>query len=302
LAVDPSLLVDVPFFALLEEEERSALAERLDGMTSAEGSALFNYGDPGDSLYIVRSGEVEIYFKNDTGERIVLETAREGDFFGEISLLDGGPRTASAIVTKNLDAVVVDRGDLDEFLRLRPHAAMHLLAASGRRLRETTKLLRHSVSRDINEETEDKRTSVMKVADWISEFSGSLPFLFIHIGIFFVWIVLNVGPLAHTGAGGFDPFPFGLLTMVVSLEAIILSVFVLLSQNRQVARDRVRNDIEYQVNLKAELEIGHLHEKMDHLHAEVLSRLEKLERGAPGQSLVASWSSKPPKPTTNDKP
>jgi uncharacterized membrane protein len=126
-------------------------------------------------------------------------------------------------------------------------------------------LLRRSVSRDINEETEDKRTTVMKMADWISEFSGSLPFLFIHIGIFFVWIVLNIGPLVHSDIGGFDPFPFGLLTMVVSLEAIILSVFVLLSQNRQVARDRVRNDIEYQVNLKAELEIAHLHEKFDEL-------------------------------------
>ncbi|HEY4157981.1 MAG TPA: cyclic nucleotide-binding domain-containing protein, partial [Polyangiaceae bacterium] len=153
VAVDPQILADVPFFSLLEEQERAVLAERLDDLSVNAGSALFNYGDPGDSLYIVRSGEVEIYFKNDTGERIVLETARIGDFFGEISLLDGGPRTASAVVTKNLDAVVVDRGDLDEFLRLCPSAAMNLLAASGRRLRETSKLLRHSVSRDINEET-----------------------------------------------------------------------------------------------------------------------------------------------------
>jgi len=239
---------------------------------------MFSYGDPGDSLYIVRSGVVEIFSRNDTGEKIVLETARAGDFFGEISLLDGGPRTASAVVIEDLDAVVVDREDLEEFLRLCPAAALSLLTASGRRLRETAKLLRHSVSRDINEETEDKRTSVMKVADWISEFSGSLPFLFIHIGIFFVWIVLNAGPLAHTRIGNFDPFPFGLLTMVVSLEAIILSVFVLLSQNRQVARDRVRNDIEYQVNLKAELEIGHLHKKLDALHEEAMRRLANLER------------------------
>jgi uncharacterized membrane protein len=119
----------------------------------------------------------------------------------------------------------------------------------------------------------------MKVADWISEFSGSLPFLFIHCGIFFVWIVLNAGPLAKVETlGGWDPFPFGLLTMVVSLEAIILSVFVLLSQNRQVARDRVRNDIEYQVNLRAELEVSHLHEKMDQMNADLLARLEKIER------------------------
>jgi uncharacterized membrane protein len=278
LAVDPQHLAEVPFFALLAPDQRALLAARIDSTTAPAGQQMFSYGDPGDSLYIVRSGVVEIFSHNDTGEKIVLETARAGDFFGEISLLDGGPRTASAVVVEDLDAVVVDREDLEEFLRLCPAAALSLLTASGRRLRETAKLLRHSVSRDINEETEDKRTSVMKVADWISEFSGSLPFLFIHIGIFFVWIVLNAGPLSRTRIGNFDPFPFGLLTMVVSLEAIILSVFVLLSQNRQVARDRVRNDIEYQVNLKAELEIGHLHKKLDALHEEAMRRLANLER------------------------
>ncbi|HEY4106584.1 MAG TPA: DUF1003 domain-containing protein [Polyangiaceae bacterium] len=278
MSVDPQHLAEVPFFELLDDEQRATLAARVETTTAPVGQHMFSYGDPGDSLYIVRSGVVEIYSRNDTGERIVLETARTGDFFGEISLLDGGPRTASAVVLEDLDAVVVDREDLEEFLRLCPAAALSLLTASGRRLRETGKLLRHSVSRDINEETEDKRTTVMKVADWISEFSGSLEFLFIHLGLFFVWIVLNVGPLTNLSFGNFDPFPFGLLTMVVSLEAIILSVFVLLSQNRQVARDRVRNDIEYQVNLKAELEIGHLHEKLDQLHEEAMRRLANLEK------------------------
>jgi len=127
-------------------------------------------------------------------------------------------------------------------------------------------------------------------ADWISDFSGSLPFLFIHCGLFFVWIILNTGPLARTPLGGWDEFPYGLLTMCVSLEAIILSVFVLLSQNRQVARDRVRNDIEYEVNLKAELEIAHLHEKFDHLHAELLDRLSTLEKSARIQAKTPTQS------------
>jgi CRP/FNR family cyclic AMP-dependent transcriptional regulator len=280
VGADPEVLTEVPFFQLLDEQERAALAERVDTVTRPAGSLLFNYGDPGDSLYIVRAGEVEIFFKNDTGERIVLETARAGDFFGEISLLDGGPRTASALVTKDLKAVVVDRADIESFLRARPAAAMELLTAAGRRLRESAKLLRRTASRNINDETEDKRTRVMKMADWISEFSGSLPFLAIHCVLFFIWIVLNTGPLADTPIGGWDAFPYGLLTMAVSLEAIILSVFVLLSQNRQVARDRVRNDIEYEVNLKAELEIAHLHEKFDHLHAELLERLASLEKAS----------------------
>jgi CRP/FNR family transcriptional regulator, cyclic AMP receptor protein len=276
MPADPQLLNEVPLFALLDEQERATLAKQMETVTFPAGTTLFHRGDPGDSLYVVRSGEVEIFFKNDTGERFLLETARAGDFFGEVSLLDGGPRTASAVCTQDVEAVEVDREDLAELVRIRPGAAMELLTATGRRLRETNEALRRTASRNVNVETEDKRSRVMKVADWISEFSGSLDFLFIHIGLFFLWIVLNSGPLARFG--GFDPFPYGLLTMCVSLEAIILSVFVLLSQNRQVARDRVRNDIEYDVNLKAELEIAHLHEKFDHLHAELLQRLNKIER------------------------
>ncbi|HEY3233180.1 MAG TPA: DUF1003 domain-containing protein [Polyangiaceae bacterium] len=287
MTAPPEVLADVPLFALLDDDERAQLAARVATVKLAAGEAIFNYGDPGESLYIVCGGEVEIFFKNDTGERVVLETARPGHFFGEISLLDGGPRTASAVVTKDLDAVVVSRADLADLLRAHPAAAMDLLSASGRRLRESTKLLRRSVSRNINEETEDRRTAVGKVADWISLFTGSLPFLFIHCGIFAVWILLNTGPLSHSGVGDWDPFPYGLLTMCVSLEAIILSVFVLLSQNRQVARERVRNDIEYQVNLKAELEIAHLHEKFDQLQAELWARLQNLEQASrPGTKFV----------------
>jgi uncharacterized membrane protein len=269
------ILAQVSLFSLLDEQERGILAARVEAIDLPAGASIFNTGDPGDTLYIVISGQVEVYFRNDTGERIVLETAEPGDFFGEISLLDNGPRTASAVVTADLHALMVDRGDLDELIRLKPGAAMELLTATGRRLRKNAELLRHTASRNVNQEIEDHRTTVMKVADWISDFSGSLPFLFLHVGFFLVWIILNVDLLP---IGGFDPFPFGLLTMVVSLEAIILSVFVLLSQNRQIARDRVRGDIEYDVNLKAELEIAHLHEKVDHMHAEVLGRLAALER------------------------
>jgi uncharacterized membrane protein len=271
------MLLEVPLFADLDEGERAILAERLDVVTLTEGKVVYQHGEPGDALYVVRSGAVELFFKNDEGERILFESVGPGDFFGEISLLDGGGRTTSAVVKHDVEALVVDRGDLDELLRLRPLAAMHLMKALGRRLRETSRLLRHAASRNVNEETEDRRTLVMKIADWISEFSGSLPFLFIHLGIFALWIGLNAGPLGKSAIGGWDPYPFGFLTMVVSLEAIVLSVFVLLSQNRQVARDRVRNDIEYRVNLKAELEISHLHEKIDDLHEHLLARLARLE-------------------------
>ncbi len=276
------MLSGVPLFEPLDAATREELAKRVDVEKHEAGKVIFSRGDPGESMYVVLSGEVEIVVKNDTGETMVLERAHAGDFFGEISLLDLGPRTATARVISDLEAVVVDRGDLDELLKARPDSAQMFLTAMGKRLRETARLLRGTASRNVNEEEEDRRTAVMKVADWISEFSGSLPFLFMHCGIFFVWIILNTGPLAHSSIGGFDPFPYGLLTMVVSLEAIILSVFVLLSQNRQVARERVRNDIEYQVNLRAELEIAHLHETLDHMNAEILARLSAIERTVGG--------------------
>jgi CRP/FNR family cyclic AMP-dependent transcriptional regulator len=282
------ILAEVPLFSLLDAQERGVLSARLDVVRIPKGEHVFHGGDPGDSLYIVQDGEVEIYVKNDTGERIVLERARSGDFFGEISLLDGEARTASAVVEEALTAVVVDRADLEELFRMRPAAAMDLLTAAGRRMRQTAQLLRRMASRNVNEETEDSRSIVMKAADWNSDFSGSLPFLFIHVGIFAVWIGFNVQPFDRMPMiGGFDPFPFGLLTMCVSLEAIILSVFVLLSQNRQIERDRVRNEIEYEVNLKAELEIAHMHEKVDHMHAELMKRLDRIEKGNGGGSKDA---------------
>ena len=272
------MLAEVPIFALLDESERAALAERVEVERHAAGAFVFLAGDPGDRLFVVRSGKVELFFQNDTGDRIVLETAGVGDFFGEMSLLDGGPRMASAEVIEDLDAVVVDREDLDELFRIRPAAAMDMLTATGKRLRETTKLLRHTASRNVNREEHDARSWVMIAADVISAFTGSLPFLFIHVVLFALWIGLNVRPLSTSHIGGFDPFPFGLLTMAVSLEAIILSVFVLLSQNRQAERDRVRNDVEYEVNLKAELEIAHLHVTVDDMHGAFVARLAAIEK------------------------
>jgi uncharacterized membrane protein len=275
-AAKVELLAEVPFLQFLDDKDRAALAADLDVVRFPAGRVLFNYGDPGDSLYVIRSGEVEVFFKDDTGSRIVLDTAKAGDVFGELSLLDGGPRTASVVATQDLEALRVDRANLDHFLKGHPAATLDLLTAMGRRLRATSEKLRHTASRNVNEEIHDKRTTVQKTADWIAEFSGSIAFLVLHIILFTAWIVLNLGWIP--GVPIFDPFPYGLLTMSVSLEAIFLSVFVLLSQNRQAAKDRIRSDIEYDVNLKAELEIAHLHEKMDHLTAEMARRLAAIEQ------------------------
>ena len=272
---EAELLKNVPLFHLLDDKERSELAAQLDVVKFAAGEHIFHYGEPGDSIYVISSGEVEVFMKNDTGERIVLEVATRGDFFGELSLLDNGTRTASVMAVQDTETLRLDRGDLETFLRLCPHAAMEMLGAMGKRHRVTVERLRHTASRNVNVEVDDERSAVQKAADWIAEFSGSVPFLLLHMVFFAAWLVVNTVPIR--GFQPFDPYPFGFLTLAVSLEAIFLSVFVLLSQNRLAAKERVRGDIEYDVTLKAELEIAHLHEKMDRLTSNVLTRLENLK-------------------------
>jgi len=278
MAADAALLAGVPFFQYLDADEREVLARQLDEVSIPAGQLVFQANDPGGTLFVIREGSVEVFIEDETGERYVLETPGPGEVFGEISFLDGGSRTASVVVVEDLDALAVDRDDLSHLFRAHPEAGLDIIAAMGKRLRRSVELLRNTASRNVNTEVADHRTTVERAADWIAAFSGSITFLMLHVVFFAAWIGLNTNWLPGWKPPMFDPFPFGLLTMVVSLEAIILSVFVLLSQNRQVAKDRIRGDIEYEVNLKAELEIAQLHEKMDRLHVEALRRLEEVHR------------------------
>ncbi len=257
------VLSDVPLFANLDDNECQVLAERVDLLELVPGKVLYEYGDPGDWMVVVKRGEIELSVTNKTGEKVVVDRIGPGEFCGEISLLDAGVRTATAKVLTAGEAIIVDRGDLDELLRLRPAAGLDLLGATGKALRVHAQLLRNAASRNVNEEAGDSVGVVRRLADAVAGFSGSITFLILHLFIFAAWIVLNIGALPF---GDFDPYPFGLLTMAVSLEAIILSTLLLFSSNRQTARDRIRSDIEYDVNLKAELQIQHLHEKVDQLH------------------------------------
>jgi CRP/FNR family cyclic AMP-dependent transcriptional regulator len=279
MPTEVALLAGVPFFQYLDDDEREVLAQQLDVVRLPAGEVVFHVDDPGGILYVIRQGCVEVFLKDDTGERIVLETPGPGEVFGELSFLDGGARSASVVVTEDLEALAVDRDDLNHLFRTHPEAGLDIIAAMGKRLRRSVELLRRTASRNVNAEVEDRRTKVERAADWIAAFSGSITFLMLHVVFFAVWILLNVNWLPGWRPPMFDPFPFGLLTMVVSLEAIILSVFVLLSQSRQATKDRIRGDIEYEVNLKAELEVAQLHEKIDRLHAEALGRLDELRRG-----------------------
>ena len=275
MGCDVSLLTGIEFFELLKEDDRLELANVVDAVKLNAGETLFHAGEPGESLFIVRSGSIELFIKDTAGQKIVLTIAEEGSLFGELSLLDSGPRTATAIALSDTELLVLDRDDLLLLFQKRPDAALNMLAAMSTMTRKADELLRTRVSRNVNEEMEEHSTPLQRIADWIAWFSGSMPFLMINAAWFIIWIFLNT---VHTGIPQFDPYPFGLLTMIVSLEAIFLSCFVLVSQNRQAEKDRVRADIEYEVNMKAELEVTHLHEKTDRIYENMLARFAKLEK------------------------
>lgn len=280
------MLAEVELFALLDAEERAFLGARVKGVRFKAGEFVFRYGDPGHSMYVLKSGNVELAIKTKTGENVVLAQRTANEFFGEISLLDEGPRTATARALDDIEALEVDRSDLDELFRLRPAAALQLLAATGSRLRQTTQLLRNATTRNPNQDLEQRRTLVMRATDWIARFVGSLRFLSMHLAFFALWFAWNL----LLPARSFDQFPFGFLTLVVSLETILMSVFVLLSQNRQADRDRVRNDVEYDVNLKSEMQIAHMHEKVDDNYAEFQKRLARMEKKLVALTLPAVHS------------
>ena len=271
---DVRMLAKNELFEQLTEEDRAQLAQVVDRRELAAGTTLFQAGEPGESLFVVSSGEVELFIKDTAGQKIVLTVARDGEIFGELALLDRGARTATALALVDTVLLELDRDDLLLLFQKTPEAAVRLLAAVGHMTRKADELLQTRVSRNVNIEVEENLSPLQKIADWIAWFSGSMPFLLINAVWFIGWIIVNTFRL---GIPAFDPYPFGLLTMIVSLEAIFLSCFVLISQNRQAEKDHVRSDVEYEVNIKAELEVAHLHEKTDRIYTEMLERFVTIE-------------------------
>lgn len=223
-------LAEVKLFELLDADELAELAAVIDEKKLSANEILFHAGDVGESLFIVQSGEIELYIKDTTGQKIVLKVTEAGDIFGEMSMLDNRPRSATAIALMDSELFVLDRDDLLLLFQKQPDAGLNMLAAMTGMLRKADELLRTRVAQNVNDAMDEKLSTLQRIADWIAWFSGSMQFLILNALIFIVWIVINTLP---TGIEQFDPFPFGLLTMIVSLEAIFLSCFVLISQNRQ---------------------------------------------------------------------
>lgn len=275
MSTNVSMLAEIPMFSLLDHDERTTLAELMKEESFAAGKYVFTAGDHGDSLYIVRRGRVQVFVEDDAGENIVLGESEPGDVFGEISLLDGGPRTATAVCLETSEVFRLDRESLQELVSSHPHAALDLLTVVGRRLRTTDELLRMHVSRNANVEEAEQLTVGQRIADHVAAFGGSWTFIILFSVIIGVWISLNsMALLKHS----FDPYPFILLNLVLSTLAAFQAPVIMMSQNRQASKDRIKSDLDFEVNRKAELEVAELHRKLDRMYDRVQERWGEQEK------------------------
>lgn len=269
-----NMIGEVPIFELLDDAERADLARRMDCRDFPKGAVIFEYGDPGGEIFILRNGNVEVFVETCDGERIVLGENERGDVLGELSFLDGGARTATAVAREDTQTLSMHRDRLLDFIDKHPHAALDLLTVVGRRLRATDELLRTHVSRNVNIELQESMTFGQRVADKVADFGGSWTFIGIFAVVMVVWVILNTAALfAHH----FDPYPYILLNLFLSMVAAIQAPVIMMSQNRQAAKDRLQADQDYQVNLKAELEVAQLHRKLDRLYERLEQHWAKLE-------------------------
>lgn len=273
MAAEADLLADIPLFTLLDHEERFTLAGLLERKVVPAGRVLFEVGEPADSLFIVRSGVVRTFVENTLGETIVLADLGPGEIVGEISLLDGGPRTAGAVVTDPAELLEIDRPALLEVIARHPHAALDLMTIMGRRLRGTSEVLRHRVARNLNVEEQARLTLGQRVADRVAAFGGSWGFIGSFALVLVLWLIVNI----VRDERAFDPYPFILLNLVLSTLAALQAPIIMMSQNRLAAKDRLQADLDYEVNLKAELEIAQLHVRIDRLNESLQSRLADIE-------------------------
>ena len=255
------LLANIPLFEGIGFEERASLARYFKKREFKAGEHIVYVGVSGQEFYIVNSGQVAVTLPNDKGQEIVLTMLNPGQFFGEIALLDGGPRTASARAEADSELLELSRDDFYAFLMQNPKVAIGMMAIQARRQRETNEKLRNI--KNANEVFEQKQSIAERASERIATTFASNTFLLVNLVFFAAWIVINV---VIGKKNQFDDAPtFPTLGFIITLESILLSMFVLASQKLQSNRDRVRADLEYNVNVKAQLEVTQLHQKVDRL-------------------------------------
>ena len=262
-------LRSVPLFASLDDDAATDLRNLLSEKEVPQKTRLFKQGDTGDAMYLIESGRVRISIRDADEQEVTLAELAQGDFFGEMSIIDGRQRSADAQVIEDSRLAVLSREAFLAFVRRKPDVALEMLTALTERLRRTDELLRSRVSRNVNEEQEARLTLADRAADMIAEFGGSWKFIGVSIALIIFWIIFN----SYILVSGFDPAPYQMLNLVLAVIAGMQAPIIMMSQNRQGEKDRLRADLDYQVNLKNELSLAEVLRRLDVLESERLPKL-----------------------------
>ena len=271
--ISKDFLMKIPIFKFLPEEDHVSLVSLWRMKTVKAGEVLFRKGEPGSSMFVIEEGEIEILLPVDPPvNEVQLSVMREGEFFGELSLFADTPRTATARALIETRLVEMQRGDFITFVMERPSIGISMLAEMAKRLQMTNELISSLASKNLNEEIEEKLSFGDKVADKIAEFGGSWRFI-ISFGVFMaLWIGVNV---LQFFVQPFDEYPFTFLNLMLSTVAALQAPVIMMSQNRAQKKDRLKADLDYQVNVKSELMLQQLHQKMDRLMDEELDHIRR---------------------------
>jgi len=274
------LLASIPLFESLTSDDLDGLARRLEAVELGAGDEIFKQGDEGSALFIIEDGAVEISYGEGKG-KVTLATLYTGQYFGELSLFDGSPRSATASAMRQSRLMRLDRDDIVDFVNKNPAAALRIIAEMSERLRQTNELMSRQVSRNVLEEAEEALTFGQRIADRVAAFGGSWTFIFTFGSVMGVWMLINILRIAN-----FDPYPFILLNLCLSTVAALQAPVIMMSQNRQSSKDKLLAENDYQVNLKAEMEITALLRGQ----AEILARIAFLERAMARREALATAS------------
>ena len=276
MACNPNVLREVPLFALLDDEETEVLAAQVDIKTFAPRQRIYKMGDPGGRAYVMVSGSVRVTTVDDDQQEVVVDEPSAGEFFGFASMLDDTPHQTSAVAIEEAVCLEVDRDDISVLIQRKPHAGMDLLTVLGRQFHAAQQLVRVRSMRNPNEVIEDEATFGEHIADHVARFGGSWRFIITFGVILVTYTAINI----VLGQHAWDPYPFILLNLFLSMLAAIQAPVIMMSQNRQDTKDRLRSELDFDVNRRAESEIQSLSSKLHSLN-EKIDDIDELLRAKP---------------------
>jgi CRP/FNR family transcriptional regulator, cyclic AMP receptor protein len=273
VACNPEVLKHVPLFALLDEDETAVLAGQVQLKKFAPRQRIYKMGDPGGQAYVMVSGQVRVTTVDQDHQEVVVDQPAHGEFFGFASMLEQTPHQTSATAIEETVCLEVDRDDIAVLLQRKPLAGMDMLTVLGRQFHASQQLVRLRAMRNPNEVIDREATFGERIADMVAGFGGSWTFIIIFLVVLITYSAINVS-LGHRA---WDPYPFILLNLFLSMLAAIQAPVIMMSQNRQDTRDRLRSELDYDVNRRAEAEIQGLSNKLNHI-GDKINDLEELLR------------------------